>query len=684
MKILFALLALLLAAGSVRAAAPLNSSARIQTVIRFENGNVGDVVDPTSGTPTAAQIWDGFTQSSAAGTWTLKRATHGGHMTLDNPIAARMWRTRLPNGTLVLDDGSKRSLKMDDSTCCANTGQTEETMQYSFNGGAKAKVSWGFYVKVGNWSPDGQSYDLVFAEEVTGGGQYAGFQFYNISGGIEVNLEVGGNGPSLTSTVGVLARDHLYWVTCLWDKAALTASMEVWEPSTWTIIGSRVTLQIANVTCADLTIGRYDAHQLAPPNSFHWIDNVVIDDTGANFPMFPGSIWRAASLATADVQAAVTAATAGGETIWLPAGSATWSSGVTFNKSLLHISAPRGTNFTTITTTGDGVVSQSTISAPAIEFDGVRFVGTSDNHADGSIHNVHLNMAPGGDWFRIHNCQFINGMVYCKGPFGVIYKSSFANGDYAFRAQGDAATDGQHYTSYYPFVSSSTNFVVLEDCIVSANVAVNPIAVIVSSEQGGIWMIRHCRGDFTGSGLDVGPIADEHGPTTGTRGVIGTILASNQWNFSSGASWSWLLDQRGGTALCYSNVVTGLIGGDATRSTQLRIANQDEGQYFQNGGAEIHTNSYHFRNTVNGITIDPLIGGTGGGSEGVGGLVDSDYIKLGITYFVNPPGVLSVPPYPFPGRDDAAGVTAPPNPPPPAEVRFRGKSGRSQGIIAHP
>jgi len=672
----------------------LNTNVRISQLLRFETNNIGDNV---SASDAATNVWNNFLETGSAvrGGFELHGNTVGS-MTVDATLGMQMWRTHLSSGGLISDYGSTRSIKFNDAA-----GQYE-FMRYWLQGGAHAKVTWGYYVKLNNWTADSQSYDLIFAEQ-NGGGQFAGFQFYNqTSTTIEAALET--QQPGGTSTAYTLQKNKVYWITGKWDQANGAnglASQMIFDPVTWTQVGATQTRLLGNGeaggSCRDIAIGRYDNHQVAPANSFHWIDNLVIDDTGANFPMFPGSVWMADSTSLTDVTAAYNAAASGGETVHIPAGSSTWATGLSITKSLLTFDG-QGSSQTTINLSSTGSSSPTTSSASWTEFSNIRFVAPSPDTAQNRI----LQFNFGADWFRVHDCVFNNGMIFVTDPFGAVYKCGFTNGYYCFRAQATGSS-GQHYTSFYPFVSSSTNFLGIEDCtFYNDSQTGNSDRVVISSQQGALWMIRHCRGDFVKSGgasLSMSPIADAHGNTTGTRGIIGIIMASNQWAFSGGASWSWLVDHRGGTALSYSNVVTGLSASDANRCDQMRIANQDEVEYFQNSGTGIHTNSYHFRNIVNGVSTNVIIGGTGTGCPncdiaecGIGATIcttaatlnDFDYLVRGITYDTNPPPTLLVPVYPFPVRHDALAVTGGGQGPVGASSQNPGHLGRTSSIGGPP
>jgi hypothetical protein len=471
----------------------------------------------------------------------------------------------------------------------------------------------------------------------------------------------------------------------------------IYDPVNWTVL-QNVNLPIndsgvaGGTACRRITIGRYDNHQnLASVGSFHWIDNFVIDDTGANFPMFPGSVWMADSTSKTDALAAYTAAAAGGETVVLPNGTASWASGLTLSKSLLRLTSINGSNSTIINGTwagtGNNIANENVINAAGIEVDGIRWTVPNESEASG-IHNRIFTVDFGGNYFRFHDCQFINGMIFVADPFGSIYKCAFQGGDYCMRIQGVSAS-GQHYTCCFPWDSTSTNLVAIENCEFAASPgqsATSPL--ILSTQQGGIWMIRHCHGRFTGSGgsPDMGNMIDFHGPISGGRGSIGAILASNRFEFS-GVGLNYVMDQRGGTALNYSNVMTGI----AAAKTRLRIAgpksttdHQDEPEYYQNGGVEQITNTYFFANTSDGFDLAPDIGD--GDPCSCAQWVDTDRITLGQSYFLNAPSALLVPPYPFPGRHDAIqSPTGGGGGPTPSPGRVtHGKIGRANAIGGPP
>jgi len=407
----------------------LNTNVRISQLMRFETNNIGDIVTASDAD---TNIWNKFLETGSRGGFELHGSTVG-NMSIDASLGQQLWGVHLSDGTLIRWTPDTRSIKMNDA------GTPYEFMRYWFAGGAKTKVTWGYYVKLNNWTADSDSYDFVFAEQ-NGGGQFAGFQFYNNAAStIDAALETQQPG---VSTAYTLQKNKVYWITGKWDQANGAnglASQMIFDPVTWTQVGATQTRLLGNGeaggTCRDIAIGRYDAHQLAPAGSVHWIDNFVIDDTGANFPMFPGSVWMADSTSLTDVTAAYNAASAGGETVYLPPGSSTWATGLTLSKSLLRLTGA-GTNSTTINLSGTGGGSQTQIAANGIEIDNIAWI--SPGGADQQ--NVAILAPFGGNWYRIHDCLFGHNMTRSGDGFGVVYKCAFYDTDRVGRCAGDLAS----------------------------------------------------------------------------------------------------------------------------------------------------------------------------------------------------------------------------------------------------
>ncbi len=98
---------------------------------------------------------------------------------------------------------------------------------------------------------------------------------------------VGPGGPGLGVPVPV-AQDKTYWITCLWDKPNLTATLKVYDPATWLLVGTSTNV-IQNRDAENLSIGRYDVHDAALENSTTYFEDLVWDVTGATYPVFPAS-----------------------------------------------------------------------------------------------------------------------------------------------------------------------------------------------------------------------------------------------------------------------------------------------------------------------------------------------------------------------------------------------------------
>jgi len=622
-----------------------STSIRISQLINFEGGSNAEVInDADSDTNT----WNSFLFGNTNGYW---ERVGGGHMTIDTSKQVSLLRPiSLSNGTTKYETNSTRAVKFDD------TNGEHEYLRYWFGSpnsnptGARNKISWGYFIEFNNWTTDFRSYDMVFAEE-NGGGEFAGFQFYNLAGGFECALETS---FSISSTI-TIPKAGRYWITSQWDATNSLARMAIYDPTTWRQIGTTLTRQIVNTAVRDLAIGRYDNHGNVgntPANCLHWMDNLVIDGNGGNFPMFPASAWLAADASFSEVNGAYNSASAN-QYIVIPAGTNTWTAqGFTISKSGIDIGG-MGTNVTkiTFTQTGDDQACPFRVKASWSMLRDFQIVGPSglDN-----AQAVGVLVDNGGQWYRVKNCLFLNcfhrpqAASHGTPVFGVVYKTAFANGDRFSRVSGPF--DGQeNYDCCFPWDSSSTNQCVYEDCIFNTTAAlVTPAIGGLTSQQGALWMVRNCTFNFADG--DLAPPFDSHGPTGGSvvsRGNIGVIIASNIMNFTGSGGWSELADIRGGSALIYSNIVSGFPG---SATVHLRRKDTDASLYFENGGVEQVTNVYMWQNTLNGSTIVPEIDAA-----------DSTIITLNKSYFTTPPATLSVPPYPFPLRDDA---TAAPPPPP--------------------
>lgn len=76
-----------------------------------------------------------------------------------------------------------------------------------------------------------------------------------------------------------------YWLTVRYVKGD-KGYVALYDPDTWTQVGSTQELEIGNTQAVSVTFGARDAHG-GDPSSFTYFDNLVIDTTDATFPLGP-------------------------------------------------------------------------------------------------------------------------------------------------------------------------------------------------------------------------------------------------------------------------------------------------------------------------------------------------------------------------------------------------------------
>jgi len=612
------------------------SSIRLSQLVNFEGGSNLEIINDAP--PTDTNTLNGFTFGANKGGWELITNGGAGSITISTDNQFSFLRpVTLTNDASYTDAASTRCLKQTNST-------QFEYLRYYLNG-TKAKITVGFFWKGNSWTQDGNSYD-VFGIEANSGE----FCVFNFDNSTTFSACVHTQQNPFTGTRVNLTKDKAYWVSVLFNATGTNAQIKFYDPVTWLLVGTS-SLPLANSNARYLAIGRYDDHQHAPSGSLMWYDNILIDDTGNNWPLFPASAWVADSPSRTDVGTVFTSSSAN-DAIVIPAGSNSWTSGLTLSKSGQTFSGI-SSNTVCITNTQSGQTDELiAVTANSVTISNLYLTSTNYGRIAGGFwgRGIELNALYGRvkavyfKFFHTASFQFYSGSVF--------YKCMFSDCQLKGRAWG---RNDDNWTDFGPassFNYCSTNFAVWEDNLIhdSSSMPSDTVAGFTSQESQ-IWMFRHNTWKNDSANWDYSPPFDFHGPTGGgLRGGIALLLCSNYFNFSAGAQMDNFPDFRGGSGLVYSNVVT-----NTTCTVDFRRQNgADEALYFENGGIEQQTNTYFWANTVNGS----LMGYT----------VESDdtaIITLNKSFFTNPPAFCIAPAYPFALRDDAA-PAPPPAPPGPA------------------
>lgn len=312
----------------------------------------------------------------------------------------------------------------------------------------------------------------------------------------------------------------------------------------------------------------------------------------------------ALSTSLTDVQSAISSAKSG-DTVNVPAGSATWTSPLSITKGIILKGAGVG-----VTTLTNGIAASRTSdyliyytpAVPAtdgmVSISGFTFDGGGSG---GAITVVNYNSTPIYN-FRIHHNRFINSnyngsgekqaAIYTRGnTFGLIDKNVFYNN------YKDIVVLGNHSDTWATFPGLAN--VGTKHYLYIENNTSSSIGDLFLGEtgEGARWVARYNSIDHTGGGSTM----DFHGDTL-NRGVVAgefyenTMTADTDPLTGSGGN----LQQRGGTGLIYNNSFQ--YGTDGIRAydkiEEWYASCTNPGGCPDDGGGcgdQVH-NSYHWNN----------------------------------------------------------------------------------------
>jgi PKD repeat protein len=306
----------------------------------------------------------------------------------------------------------------------------------------------------------------------------------------------------------------------------------------------------------------------------------------------------AASPSYADVSAAINSAVSG-DTVIVPAGSATWTDHLIITKSIYLIGAGIGqTVITSNYTAPDPSYSidphQSLISfVPASPADNplFRLSGMTINCAS-KCHAILLYNATRSICNKIRLDHLdVYGAVYDLTRYGTVY--GVMDNCTVHDLCGNM---GLHsYWTYTPYDFGGSDNFYFEDC--------NFVGVYDSLQDGNEsprYAIRHCS--ITGA-RSLFPLLDMHGnqASSGHSATQGGEIYEN--TITMGSFYLSLLDQRGGKVLCYNNSITSSYGA----STKVREEENDSlmppANNVISGQPQHVSDSYYWGNRLNTSTI---------------------------------------------------------------------------------
>ena len=512
------------------------------------SGAITGYLDMESGgnrAPVTTNILNAATHGTG-GSWSVN--TPLTHLMVSSSFETPLLRPVAVGGTTFTDDSSSRTFVY------TNTAY-RQFAKYTFDQHTP-KLSFGLYMRLSGFNRLDNSFDFVAVEA---GGDFLVVNFQDRSSGLAYRVHtldqnnVGPGGAGLGIAVPV-AQNKTYWITCLWDRANLLATLKVYDPETWLLVGTSSNV-ILSRNAENICIGRYDNHGGATQNSSTYFEDLVWDVTGASYPLFPASRTVVATAATkAAFDVAYSAATSG-DSVLIPAGSNVWSSTVTLSKPSTTVFGV-GSNFCIITNVTGGE-STFTVTAPFVTISHLQITGipgansgqgvnTEANHIRLS-HLLIRELAVG---------VFFNG-------YGLIDHCIVLNCAHIGRHFGYIPGGAQVRAAQYPIPFTSTNYVVWEDCGVEITPSMTSSAgssiVLFSSQEAASYIVRHTN--IKVSKLNIAPAFDYHGNDPGIanlRGVCGGQIYKVNFTVVPPATfYGKFVDVRGGQLLVYSNTITG-------------------------------------------------------------------------------------------------------------------------------
>jgi hypothetical protein len=321
------------------------------------------------------------------------------------------------------------------------------------------------------------------------------------------------------------------------------------------------------------------------------------------------------------VNAAVAAA-ARGDTVTVPAGSATWSSALTLTKGITLKGAGRDSTFITrsgmaisINPDAGAITNEETIRVEGFTFDGNNntqmlfgVVG-----ADASSNKPFKNLAIGNCRFRnMSNVTSSNAVIFNRGQTrGVIFGNIFDRCNVILKIYGtDYTTEWSngHFPQSY---GTADNLYFENNTIQYSTTYSGGDPGWIESGQGGRLVVRYNTFNFTNATCS--EYWDIHGfqyfpDPNASDGTFVVEYYGNTLTSTSGYRW---IAHRGGWGLFFNNILTG------TNSGSINAMQYPGGMTADVAGASGHyicevNNSYFFNNTRNGTVINA--GWAGGGS----------------------------------------------------------------------
>lgn len=242
-----------------------------------------------------------------------------------------------------------------------------------------------------------------------------------------------------------------------------------------------------------------------------------------------------------------------GDTIMIPAGSATWSSTLTITKSITLVGSTSGcpescNGATTITGSGSNRLIYVNVSGDkTIDIGGLTLDGNSYGGAIIHVNNTSSSTPLRNFILRYNELKNSGSQAMSTGGlvFGLIHNNKFSGNYFDFRLSGDALNSW----TLYPGIDNvgTNNYTYIEDNISNGNTH-----YLISSGSGARWVYRH--NTVTGSDSMIA-LWDMHGDTN-NWGIVAAEIYENTVDTQLYEHLLTAFDYRGGTGVLYNNTIT--------------------------------------------------------------------------------------------------------------------------------
>lgn len=345
----------------------------------------------------------------------------------------------------------------------------------------------------------------------------------------------------------------------------------------------------------------------------------------------------AASCSLVDVTTAFTAA-AGGDTVIIPPGSCTWTSGITINKAITIQGA--GTTQTIITHNASAPLI--TIS-PASATDSIRITGIYFNNQNylGTT-RCDIYISGNSTAFRIDNCHFYLGKeVISLGISarhnGVIDSCIFEDVDLGIRAQdyADYYNSNPTNSSWGRTIAPGTSdalFIENNTFTTTNRASCNMLNESIYNSNAARSVVRYNTFNNACS-VTIDTIMDAHGLGGCDRGTVIAEIYNNSFTVGAINVWGKF---RGGSIVMHDNTIT--LSGSNT--TTIRLSNEQAWAGFSDYGGEWPSmdqlfNSYFYNNTI--YNSGACSGGCEAAISYYNASLEADFIVENRDYFLHAP-----------------------------------------------